>query len=54
MTKKANQFKQIAKCLLENNTKNEVLKKALDVVAEGSIKDIQTKRAYLNVKNIIK
>ncbi len=50
---KADIFKQIAKFLLENNVKDEIFKKALDVVAEGSIKDMQTSRAYLNVKNII-
>lgn len=50
---RANKFKQIAKYLLENNTKNEVLKQALDIIVEGSIKDLQTTRAYLNVKDII-
>jgi len=50
---KVNKFKQIAKSLLENNTNNEILKKALDVIAEGSIKDMQTTRAYLNIKDII-
>ena len=50
----ANNFKQIANLLLENNTKNEVLKNALDVIVEGSIKDMQTTKAYLNVKEIIK
>lgn len=52
-SQKANNFKQIAKSLLENNTNNEILKKALDVIAEGSIKDMQTTRAYLNIKDII-
>lgn len=50
---KANKFKQIAKSLLDNNAKNQILKKALDIIAEGSIKDMQTTRAYLNIKNII-
>ena len=50
----ADNFKQIANLLLENNTQNEVLKNALDVIVEGSIKDMQTTRAYLNIKEIVK
>lgn len=51
---RADKFKQIAKYLLDNNTKNEVLKQALDIIVQGSIKDLQTTRAYINVKNVIR
>jgi len=50
---KANKYKQISKSLSENNTNDELLIKALDIIADGSIKDMRTKKAYLNIKDII-
>ncbi len=50
---RAIKFKKIAE-QLKNNTKNEILKKSLDVIIDDSIKNLLIKRTYLTVKDIFK